>query len=394
MKPFAQKQNQPATRWLVFVGVVAAGLGLWFFDLVPELHPVPSGRLAVESVGEVPKLPDSWDEIVDLSDAATTSEKDEFDSLLPAIVKDGDPLDYVLPELSEPDFSEEGTFSAESPMATMDGTYQLTQPASFETTPRPTASGPEETDDSGVVPAVALSVAAPVLSVETADTLRRVDLLMSQDRIVEAHNALSKLYWKQPDVRPVLQQRIESTAAQIFDDPHRHFGAPYLVEPGDTLESIGEKHNLPWPYLGQLNRIHPSELQAGQELKVMRGPFSAVVDLSRFELTIHAHGYFVDRYDVGTGTANKTPVGEFAVSEKIDNPTWYNPDGGQIDKDDPRNPLGEYWIGLGDEIGIHGTIDPQSIGSARSRGCIHMRNDDIAEVFGMLGHDSVVLIRP
>ena len=126
----------------------------------------------------------------------------------------------------------------------------------------------------------------------------------------------------------------------------------------------------------------------------MRGPFSAVVDMERFELTIHAHGYFVHRYEVGIGEGDQTPAGEFAVQEKIKNPTWYNPAGGQVDKDDPLNPLGEYWIGLGDHIGIHGTIDPQSIGSARSRGCIHMRDADIAQVFELLGQGSVVRIRP
>ena len=64
-----------------------------------------------------------------------------------------------------------------------------------------------------------------------------------------------------------------------------------------------------------------------------------------------------------------------------------------VDGDDPANPLGEYWLGLGDHIGIHGTIDPDSIGKASSRGCIHLADDDIAEVFQLLGVDSKVVIR-
>ena len=67
--------------------------------------------------------------------------------------------------------------------------------------------------------------------------------------------------------------------------------------------------------------------------------------------------------------------------EKLENPTWYNPDGGVVDADDPENPLGEYWLGLGNHIGIHGTIDPDSIGQAVSRGCIHLGDRDIEEVF-------------
>lgn len=394
MKPFAQEQPRSATRWLAFVGVVAAGFGVWFFDLLPELRPVPSGQLAVESEGAVPLPADSWDDSVYGSDPSESLSDGEFDALLNAIDEDADPLDRVLTELSEPEIPEESTLDVDATAEPVNGPERSVRPASFDVAQRTGAEQAERAVGTGVVPAVGSAPAAPILSPETAEELRRADLLMRQDRIVEAHNVLSNLYWKHPAIRPVLERRIMSTAAEIFSDPHRHFGAPYPVEPGDTLESIGRKHDIPWQYLAQLNRINPDELQAGQELKVMRGPFSAVVDLSRFELTIHAHGYFVHRYDVGIGAGGRTPTGEFTVQEKIENPTWYDPDGGQIDRDDPQNPLGEYWIGLGEHIGIHGTIDPQSIGTARSRGCIHMRDNDIAEVFALLGRGSSVRIRP
>ena len=64
-----------------------------------------------------------------------------------------------------------------------------------------------------------------------------------------------------------------------------------------------------------------------------------------------------------------------------------------VDGDDPSNPLGEYWLGLGDHLGIHGTIDPSSIGAALSRGCIHLGDADIAEVYQLLGEGSQVVIR-
>ena len=393
MKPFVQKQNQPASRWLVLVGVVATGLGAWYFDLLPELRPVPSGHLVEDPADDVPMLPDTWDAIVDHTDESESSDTDEFDALLNAIAGDPDSMDREFPELSEPDLAEEPQAVEDVTTAVVNGESDRSiQTAALQTIP-PATDANGATVNNGVVPA-AVSRTVSVLSSEAADMLRKVDQLILQEKIVDAHFALSELYWKQPEVRPVLQRRIESTAAEIFDNPDRHFGTPYLVEHGDTLQSIGEKYNLPWQYLRQLNRIHPHELRAGEQLKVMQGPFSALIDLSRFELTIHAHGYFVNRYDIGIGARNKTPLGSFQVKEKIENPTWYNPDGGQVDKDDPQNPLGEYWIGLGDHIGIHGTIDPQSIGSARSRGCIHMRDADIAKVFGMLGRNSVVRIRP
>ena len=116
--------------------------------------------------------------------------------------------------------------------------------------------------------------------------------------------------------------------------------------------------------------------------------------LSKFELTVHAHGWYVRRYRIGTGKDHSTPTGNFTVQDKLENPQWYNPDGGVVDADDPSNPLGEYWLGLGNHIGIHGTIDPSSIGKAQSRGCVHMSDADIAEVFNLLSVGSPVRIRP
>ena len=81
------------------------------------------------------------------------------------------------------------------------------------------------------------------------------------------------------------------------------------------------------------------------------------------------------------------------MQQKLVNPTYYGPDGLVIDGDDPSNPLGEHWIDLGDSYGIHGTIDPESIGQARSRGCIRMKNEDVAEVFSLLSEGSEIVIR-
>ncbi|MFC1781908.1 L,D-transpeptidase, partial [Planctomycetota bacterium] len=61
--------------------------------------------------------------------------------------------------------------------------------------------------------------------------------------------------------------------------------------------------------------------------------------------------------------------------------------------DDPDYPLGPRWIGLegleGDAKGrsgfaIHGNKEPESIGSAASRGCVRMRNDDVILVYNLL----------
>ena len=151
---------------------------------------------------------------------------------------------------------------------------------------------------------------------------------------------------------------------------------------------------MPWQYLVKLNRVDPQRIRPGQKLKVIKGPFSAVVDLSDFEITIHSHGYFVCTYPVGIGKDGSSPIGKFTVLNKVVNPQYTDPSGQVIDSDDPSNPLGERWIDLGDSYGIHGTIEPDSIGQAESRGCIRMRNTDVNDTFDLLGTGSEVIIRP
>ena len=167
----------------------------------------------------------------------------------------------------------------------------------------------------------------------------------------------------------------------------------YEIQPGDLLQKVAPQYNLSWEYLARLNRVRPERVKVGQKLKVIKGPFSAFIDLSDFSLTIHAHGYFVKRYAIGIGADNSTPIGTFSVKEKLKNPTYYGPDG-VIDADDQNNPLGERWISIGDSYGIHGTIDPTSIGKAESRGCLRLGNEDIVEVYDFLTPGSEVVIRP
>ncbi|MFH1304460.1 MAG: L,D-transpeptidase family protein [Planctomycetota bacterium] len=220
-----------------------------------------------------------------------------------------------------------------------------------------------------------------------------IDQLIQQGKIIDAHKQLSKIYWNQPQLYPVIKSRITETARMIYFSPQPHFMTPHEIEPGDQLRKVATQYHITWEYLSKLNQIDPKKIRPGQKLKVIKGPFSAFVDLSDFSLTVHAHGYFVKRYAIGTGKDHSTPTGKFQVKEKLVDPTYYGPDG-VIANDDPTNPLGERWIDLGDSYGIHGTIDPASIGKAESRGCVRMLNEDVAEVYDLLGVNSEVVIRP
>ena len=225
------------------------------------------------------------------------------------------------------------------------------------------------------------------------DELRAIDELIANGETLAAHRALSKLYWNHKEHRAELQSRLDGTSRAIFFQPQPHFVEPYVIEPNDQLRVIANKYQLSWEYLARLNKTDPRRIQLGQKLKVVKGPFAAIVDLQDFALTVHLQGYYVKRYDVGIGKDGSSPLGKFSVQNKVENPQYTGPDGKVITADDPKNPLGERWIDLGDSYGIHGTIDSDSIGKAASRGCIRLRDKDIVEVYDFLIKGSEVVIR-
>ena len=74
-----------------------------------------------------------------------------------------------------------------------------------------------------------------------------------------------------------------------------------------------------------------------------------------------------------------TPAGLFEVVDLERDPTWYPPDSRWAEGIGPippggENPLGTRWIGTSaPNIGIHGTPQPETIGTQASHGCIRLR---------------------
>lgn len=240
---------------------------------------------------------------------------------------------------------------------------------------------------------VATPSAAPPQQKSLAETLAIVQTHLEHEEWLAAHKELSRLYWAEPERRDEIMDRINYTAQAIFFSPQPHFIQAHTVSAGDRLQTIASQYKLTWEYLAQLNQIDPKRIRDGQKLKVIRGPFSAVVELADYSLTVHLQGYYVKRYDVGIGKDGASPIGKHTVLDKVVNPQYTAPDGKVMSGDDPANPLGERWINLGGSYGIHGTIEPDSIGKAASRGCIRLGNDDVIEVYNFLTNGSEVVIR-
>jgi lipoprotein-anchoring transpeptidase ErfK/SrfK len=231
---------------------------------------------------------------------------------------------------------------------------------------------------------------------EFTTAMTSVQGLLSQNKLADAHLALSEWY-DNPRLGPLDQQQtndlLDQLAGSVVYSRQPLLEPMYIVQPGDTLERIAERYEVPWQLLAKINGIaDPKYVRAGDQLKVVRGPFDAIINLQKFELTLSLRGRYAGRFKIGIGQDQSTPTGEFTVKNKVSNPTYYGP-GVIVAADDPTNPLGERWIDLGNQIGIHGTNDPQSIGKAESRGCIRLSPSDVEDVYDILSVGSRILIR-
>jgi len=211
------------------------------------------------------------------------------------------------------------------------------------------------------------------------------------------------------------RELLSRISEQLVFSPRLFKGDPYAigytVQSGDRLTKVAFNNAVTWELIARINAISdPTKVRALRTIKIVKGPFHAVVTKSRFTLDVYlgaAGGpgsMFVTSFSVGLGKNDSTPTGLWHAARKLKNPTYYSPRGeGIIAADDPKNPLGEYWIGLSgvdgqakdkSSYGIHGTIEPDSIGREASMGCIRLRNEDVARVYELMVEEkSTVVVR-
>jgi lipoprotein-anchoring transpeptidase ErfK/SrfK len=96
------------------------------------------------------------------------------------------------------------------------------------------------------------------------------------------------------------------------------------------------------------------------------------------------------KYSVGVGRSGQQWFGATRIASKHIKPAWKPPASLRgnrspdfyIESGSPRNPMGAAALVLADnELAIHGTNNPGSIGGLVSAGCIRMHNKDIMDLF-------------
>ncbi|NLX04987.1 MAG: L,D-transpeptidase family protein [Phycisphaerae bacterium] len=239
------------------------------------------------------------------------------------------------------------------------------------------------------------------LEAKAAAALAEAEQLIRSRKTVKARSLLNEFLTANGYDEP--NTAVERLALELGEQsiltpglaPDDHLCYPYTVKSGDLLMRIANPCHVPYRFICRINGIaDPRQLRVDQRLKLVRGPINAVVVKHKFMMYMYLQDAVFARYAVGLGKNDKTPTGTWLVEDCVKNPAYTDPDTGKLYAGaDPENPTGGYWVRLkgltGEAVGksgfgIHGTIEPESIGKMMSKGCVRLHKKDIAEVFDML----------
>jgi lipoprotein-anchoring transpeptidase ErfK/SrfK len=173
----------------------------------------------------------------------------------------------------------------------------------------------------------------------------------------------------------------------------------------------GEPFPIPAAPLG---RINPSYLRARVAVRTREAPGTIIVDpRSRYLYLVEGNGTAL-RYGVGVGRQGFAWSGTATINSKQAWPDWYPPkemierqpelkrslmqlQSGIGMPGGPRNPLGAralyLWQNGKDTLyRIHGTVEPWTIGTNASSGCIRMINQDAIDLYDRVALGTRVVV--
>lgn len=209
--------------------------------------------------------------------------------------------------------------------------------------------------------------------------------------------ALEKLsgFFDDPSLSPEesgrVTQLLDYLAGAVVYSREHLLEPPHTVRPGERLDQIAAQYNVSWELLAKINGLtDPANVAPGTQLKIVRGPFAALVDKSRRQLSVFLGPLYAGSFSIGFGQDRPPVDGQYAVVEKTLNRAYPAPDGSV--GLDPNNPL--RWLDLGNGYAIHTLSDAASLENDQARGCIRLSPVEAADVYDILSVGSPVIIRP
>jgi len=220
--------------------------------------------------------------------------------------------------------------------------------------------------------------------------------LKSRGDAVEAKLAYQKILTEAPDFGNIeqVQKDLESLNIQmIFSNvvtPNKTI--IHEVQSGNTLGALAKQYGTTIELIKKSNGLASNIIRVGQKLRIWTGEFNIFVDKSQNVLILKDGNEILKVYTVSTGKNNSTPIGEFKVTTRLVDPVWFNK-GIVVPPESPQNVLGSRWLGFDlPGYGIHGTVEPDTIGQQVTAGCVRMRAGDVEELFSLIPRGTKVVI--
>ena len=210
---------------------------------------------------------------------------------------------------------------------------------------------------------------------------------LAAGRYAEALSVLSAWY-DDPSLGPEESQRLEDVLDQlagsvIYSQQDLMLPA-HVVVPGETLPQIAGKLGVSWQFLARINGItDPMRLVPGESIKIVRGPFDAVVSLSRGRLSLQLRGSYAGEFPVVVGSRFESSVGRVLPVVEVRR-------GGTAASPTARPSRG---LVLAEDLAIEAGETTGSASAGQTRSLI-VSSRDLDELIDILGPGSMVLVRP
>lgn len=200
-----------------------------------------------------------------------------------------------------------GPFDGHGAVHLVSSTASSSVPASSSPNIAPSAS-------QGPTLAAATSPAPPVNAV---DAFTKGEAALAQRNYLLALDELSKCY-DNPGLPPADVNKVHDLLDQLAGTVI--YSREHLIEPahtvaqGETLQSIAQRHNVSVGLLSKINGIaDPLYVPAGTQLKMVKGPFEAIVDKGDGKLVVFCDGLYAGSFPLAPGF--EFPEGNYTVEK-------------------------------------------------------------------------------
>jgi LysM repeat protein len=217
---------------------------------------------------------------------------------------------------------------------------------------------------------------------------------LAAGRYAEALAALS-IWHDDPSLGLEESQRLEDLLGQlagtVIYSQQDLLMPPHVVAAGETLPTLAMPLGVSWQLLGKINGVsNPQDLVPGEHLKVLRGPFDAVVSVSRRRVSLQLGGYYAGSFPIVVGRTFLARVGtSIPVAEVRRGPDRSSLAATAV----PADPSAKPAIVLADGLLIEAAEDPGMASDASSSSSLIVSVRDFTELLDILGPGSKVLIR-